>query len=323
MSGKHQKFVFTVNNPTDDDVELCYQLSKDTIQYLIIGEEYGDEKNTHHLQGFVLFKSARSWEALKKKFPRWHIEAAKASPYQNFVYCSKQGTFQEWGTRPSEKGQGSRTDIENVRDWIKAGSNMRSITEQASSYQSIRCAEKLLEHHEIKRNWKSEVFWYWGATGCGKTRRAMEEAKDPWISGSNFKWFQGYDGHEDVIFDDLRETSFEFNTLLRLLDRYPVTIEVKGGSRQFLARRIWITCIMSPEKLFNRLEKREPVEQLLRRLDKVICLSPDTPVGNGKKVGGNTSPDLSTPPEGFKDLQDWADELAKWKAKTEQEERKD
>jgi len=46
------------------------------------------------------------------------------------------------------------------------------------------------------------------------------------------KWWDGYDKHESIVIDDFRASNIEFNHLLKLLDRYPMRIETKGGYRQ-------------------------------------------------------------------------------------------
>jgi len=50
------------------------------------------------------------------------------------------------------------------------------------------------------------------------------------------------------------------------LDRYPFQVECKGGSRQFLAKNIYITSCYSPEQMFEgRVD--EDLRQLTRRID--------------------------------------------------------
>ena len=160
---------------------------------------------------------------------------------------------------------------------------MRDVVEIATNVHDIKLMENYFKYHERKRDWKPVVKWYHGSTGSGKTRQAMIEATDPWISGRDGRWYDGYDAHEDVIFDDVRGDFMKFHEWLRVLDRYPYTIEIKGGSRQFLAKRIWITSCYSPREMFKN-KTDEDINQLERRIDLIQCF--------GSEVRGNTSPGL-------------------------------
>lgn len=131
--------------------------------------------------------------------------------------------------------------------------------------QSMRCAEMMLKYFEKGRDFQPEVRWYHGSTGSGKTRAALEEFPDAWVSGKDGKWFDGYDAHEVAVFDDFRKDFCTFHVLLRLLDRYPFRIEHKGGSRQFLARVIIVTCPWAPDVLYDN-RSQEDIGQLMRRI---------------------------------------------------------
>ena len=111
-----------------------------------------------------------------------------------------------------------------------------------------------------------------------------------WESGRNLKWWEGYDAHPNVLIDDFRKDFCTFHELLRILDRYPYRIEVKGTSRQLLAKRIIITCPYHPEIIYDT---REDIGQLLRRITKIVYIGPEK--GNDSKVddskvGGNNRP---------------------------------
>lgn len=253
-------YCFTINNYTEDDITACKNLK---YKYILLGNETG-ENNTPHLQGYVNFKNQVQFNSIKKKLPRAHIERCKGTAIQNIEYCSKQSILFEDGEKPNI--QGKRTDLDIIKESISSTGKMRDVVLIATSYQSVRMAEKILEYHERKRDWKPEVKWYYGATGTGKSRKAYEECSDPYTAGETNKWWQGYDAHEEVIIDDFRKDFIKFHELLKLLDRYPYLIECKGGSRQFLAKKIIITSPYHPECIY---ENREDIQQLLRRIDKI------------------------------------------------------
>lgn len=90
-SPRSRKWAFTLNNYTEDDEHKITSSLKDNWQW-IIGKEVGAE-GTPHLQGFFQAPNAVSFAFLKKIMPRAHLEVAKGSVEQNFVYCSKEGNF--------------------------------------------------------------------------------------------------------------------------------------------------------------------------------------------------------------------------------------
>ena len=97
-----------------------------------------------------------------------------------------------------------------------------------------------------------EVRWFWGETGTGKTYEAYQFAMalgvEPYIRSGSGKFFDGYEGHRVVIFDDFREGDIPFNYLLRLCDKYPMRVEVKGGVRQWKPEYIFITSLNHQRK---------------------------------------------------------------------------
>ena len=79
------------------------------------------------------------------------------------------------------------------------------------------------------------MLWFYGGTGTGKTREAVRLCRelypDSWtMIDVSRGWFDGYDGQEAVILDDLRSGHLAFAQLLRILDRYPCTVPIKGNT---------------------------------------------------------------------------------------------
>lgn len=238
--------------------------------YLIVGRETCPATGREHLQGYVRFKSARARGGIARLMPAAHFEPCKGNEQQNIDYCSKEGrVILEQGQREAPREQGKRNDIITVRAMIVAGAGMHDVVMQCNSYQGIRVAETMLKYIETVRTWMPRVVWLWGPTGCGKSKWAFDRYPNAWVSGVDGRWFEGYDAHEEVIIDDFRSTWCPFHVLLRLLDRYPYRIEVKGASRQFLAKVIVITCPLPPAQAYAG-RTAEDVRQLLRRIDTVI-----------------------------------------------------
>ncbi|QCW23680.1 MAG: replication-associated protein [Circoviridae sp.] len=137
-----------------------------------------------------------------------------------------------------------------------------------------------------------QVYWLYGPTGSGKTRYAVDHCGDKYWISHDEKWFDGYDGQENVILDDVRASSYKFNWLLRLLDRYPLQVPVKGGFVCWTPKFIYITAPEIPEKVFCNHETGEPwdrIDQLLRRITQIIEFPrqeshPTTPTENWEET---------------------------------------
>lgn len=245
--------------------------------YLCWGEEICPSTNRPHLQGFVYFKDAKTFTAVRKVMPGRHIEVAKAL-HEAVEYCKgdytnhegkykpKNEVFKEYGKQPQ---QGQRTDICKMLEQVKTGNcTMRDIVSTATSYQSVRMAEVRLKYFEPARNWLPEVYWFYGPSGTGKTRSAYEMCEDPYVCMATNKWWEGYDGHSDVIIDDYRPSFSTFDDFLKILDRYAYRVECKGGSRQLRAKRIIVTTPRAPQETWAS-KTDEEIYQLTRRIHHV------------------------------------------------------
>lgn len=275
MTSKYS-WCFTINNYTENDKRLLDEWrdqKKSPAKYVLYAPEVCPTTGTPHYQGYVYFYNSRTLSAVSKYLKRASLRACKGSVDHNYAYIH--GPFDdgkgktkpinpdcvEHGEKPQ---QGKRTDINEVCALVQSGANMREIIPQATSYQSIRMAEISLKYFEKPRETRTEMYWFYGPTGTGKTYSAAELCEDPYICMETSKWWEGYDGQEDVIIDDYRRDFCKFHELLRLFDYLPYRVECKGGSRQFRAKRVFIT---TPYDIDRTWEGRtaEDIKQLKRR----------------------------------------------------------
>lgn len=271
-----KSFCFTINNWTEDDVTILKGLES---TYLIYGEEKGKE-GTPHLQGYITFKKTYRLKGLKELHAKAHWEVAKTREAA-IEYCKKEGKYSESGKSIEIKSnkQGKRTDLEVAVDTVKLKGLKAMIEEHPKTYVRFHSGfEKLAARQAKPRDPKNPpiVTWLWGPSGTGKTRQVVEKEPDLWMSGKNLKWWEGYENQEAILIDDFRGDFCTFHELLRIIDRYPYKVEVKGGSRELNSKRIYITSCHKPELVYDKCD--EEITQLLRRITLV------THVGHTKKV---------------------------------------
>ena len=116
------------------------------------------------------------------------------------------------------------------------------------------------------------MHWFWGSTGTGKSLAASTSAPDAYWKSANGKWWDGYEGQDDVIIDEYRADFCKFDELLRLFDRYPLKVEVKGGYVEFVSKRIFISCPKHPADVWDSLTE-EDVSQFFRRIEHIKFFS--------------------------------------------------
>lgn len=265
MSNPPKKtWVFTVNNPTDQDTTVILSWTDDS-KRLVASKEVGEE-GTPHIQGAVTWTAAKRLTQLKKLHPRAHWEAAYADDAA-FLYCKKADSvlIVDHNTR----AQGSRTDIAAAYAAAAAGQTLGEfLTNSQPGYQGIqvfRVAQYALTQPRPIQD--INVIWRWGPTGVGKTRWAYETYPDLY-SVQDFKWWDGYTGQKTVLFDDIRADFCPFHSWLTLLDRYPIQKQTKGGWVHIQYTTVIITCPFPPEVMWES-RTEEQIAQLLRRITTV------------------------------------------------------
>lgn len=247
---KNRDYVFTLNRWTEAEREAICQMGTGIhTRYLVFGEEVG-ENGTPHLQGFIQFKNARSFAAVKKDFGRSHIESRRGTPQEAADYCKKDATnVREFGEIRAAVGQGTRTDIDSFCASLKRGSSMAdaSADQPAVFVKYHRGLKEWAGHNRCytPRTWKSIVIVLVGDAGVGKTRWAHAFArrlglpvyiKAPGSAG----WWDRYLQEPVVVLDDFHG-GIPFGELKVLLDRFPHQVPIKGAFVEFNPRYIIIT----------------------------------------------------------------------------------
>jgi len=272
---RYRRICFTVNNWTAQEYASLL-LWKPT--WLVIGKEVG-EGATPHLQGAAILGTQMSLSTIKKipGLARAHIEPMMGTPQDSLVYCSKEDPIPHiHGVMPEP---GKRNDLLEAVESMRNGfSTMRNFadTHGATLARYPRGLTLIRSLYAEPRIEPPKVIWIFGPTGVGKTRAATDFANAHyggyWMSTGNLQWFDGYDGESVAIIDDFRGKHCTFPFLLRLLDRYPFRVPIKGGFMEWVPKVIFITCPYSPSEVFEVRGKHLPedVKQMERRITKII-----------------------------------------------------
>ncbi|MEW5315083.1 MAG: hypothetical protein WDW38_006535 [Sanguina aurantia] len=231
-----------------------------SVSYAIWQHEVGDS-GTEHLQGYLEFNSVQRLSACKKLIPRAHWEQRKGTQQQAHDYCTPDTPLdcrsgktkretREFMEGPWEHGvytpgaQGFRTDIQKAAEIVKAHGAKRVAELMPDMYIKYERGLKALEFAIAKpRDWAMDVRVHWGDAGTGKARDVYTEfgAANIYTKDPTTEWWDGYNGEQCVLLDEFYGT-LKFSYLQRLMDRYPMMVQIKGGTTQFRSRTIIFTC---------------------------------------------------------------------------------
>lgn len=203
-----------------------------TYKYLTYGLEICPETKREHYQGYVEFALKKSLKQLKLLDEKAHWEPRKGTQQQAIEYCHKDGKITELGTRSQ---QGKRSDLIALKETLDSGGDHYEMN-FGCAIKYPRGIAEYKKHLMAKKFSKTErnigVCWLWGAPGTGKSRTAREWFPNifalPTIKKGNV-WFDGYEGQPELLIEDLGFGDIQREELLRILDRYPLQVPIKGG----------------------------------------------------------------------------------------------
>jgi len=256
-----RNWCFTINNPEDVDIPT----ESWGATYIVWQKEQG-EQGTPHFQGYAEFETKKRLSAVKKIHAKAHWEARKGSQKQAIAYCKKEESRLDG---PWELGihsqQGARTDLQAAIEIVKESGSLKRVAHEMP--------EMIVKYHrgltELKFMLKEEYthdqvrgVWVWGEPRTGKTTWARETYPAHYIKAQN-KWFDGYDGEETIILDDL-DSECLGHYLKIWMDKWACKGETKGGTVHLQHHRFIVTSNYSIEDLI-----KDPVmaEAIRKRCD--------------------------------------------------------
>jgi len=237
---------WTLNNWTAEDLERlrAYHLNTKSVRYGCWSQEIAETTGTPHLEGYTAWSTTMSLEAFKSKVsatpehPKGRLRyepQTKGTAQENHDYCAglveKKGnklndTLETFGEIPQ---QGARTDWRKAVEQVRARAPVVDVIgDQPHLLPAIRALERFATlTHQPPKDRDVRVVYIAGPAGCGKTR-AIHTAYPNAYWKPEGQWWDGYEHQEVVVLDDFY-SDIPYAQLLRVLDRYPLRLPVKGG----------------------------------------------------------------------------------------------
>jgi len=281
---KAKNWTITTNNPTAGERVLFPDGLPNNIKYLIYSIEKGKNEETEHVQGYIQFKKTIRMTTVKKTvyvntegetvypFARSHLEIAEGTADQNRAYCSKSDTHVAgpWEMGDSTNTQGKRVDLEAAYKLVLETGDISKV-EPAAFMRYSSSLIKLAALAIPPRRDGLKVICIIGETGIGKSYAAHECYPDLYMPfyGNSGLWWDGYSGQKVVLIEEFRG-QVQLQKMLQVLDKYPLRLEIKGGSVPARYELVIVTSNTRPEDWYpDNPQKpgatREPERKALAR----------------------------------------------------------
>ena len=108
----------------------------------------------------------------------------------------------------------------------------------------------------------------------GKSHTAWEQAsainpgEQPYVKAPTTKWWDGYRGQKSVIMDEFTGL-IELSHLQRWMDKWPCSVEIKGGTTSLHATKFWICSNVDPDAWYPNATPEQRAS-LRRRFTRVV-----------------------------------------------------
>lgn len=167
-----------------------------------------------------------------------------------------------------------------VTQKIQAGQSFEQIakdhTRIVAMYPSgIGKACTVFDNEAAEKDRIVENICYWGPTESGKSSRVRREVKAEKRSlylKIDGQWWDGYERQDTLLLDDFyggkKNEWSSLDTMLKLMDRYPNAVNVRGGTRNARWTKMYFTSNVHPVQWYPK-EEDAKVAAFLRRFTRI------------------------------------------------------
>jgi len=277
----------------------------------VIGQlEEGGKTGYRHWNLYVEHKSAIRFSALKRAFPKAHIDKAKKTRSQCVKYVTKADTYAgvriSLGKLDLTVKAGKRTDLESYLEQIMLegktpGEVMLEDIRSTRYYQYL----DRLQLEKDRATWGStfrdiEVHYISGASRTGKTSAIYETyGYSNCCRVSTYDHpFDHYRGEDVLILDEYRG-GIQIGELLSYLEGYPVELEARNVNKMAKFTKVFVVSNEPFKSLYPNVQADKPAtwEALQNRFTSISRMTLDVDDDGNPSVAtlhveGGTPPKL-------------------------------
>lgn len=299
---QREMWLITINNPeahgvTHEGIHNTLQNEFPTIQYYAMCDEKG---SCYHIHCVVCFTSRVRFSTIKKKecFSKAHLDAVNGTLSECVTYLKKggkwlenqdkqdqkiEGTFEEWGEMPPDKGRNKM--MAELLEMIRAGYSDAEIIMRNPDY--IAFLEKigrarttlLIEKYKGTRRLDLTVIYVFGPTQTGKSRMVLDCHGDENVYRvTDYQHpFDHYSPTQSVLcFEEFRN-SLSISSMLEYTDIYPLQLPARYANNFACYTTVYIISNWPLEEQYKDVQVSSPDtwKAFLRRIHRVMVFNKD------------------------------------------------
>lgn len=235
-------------------------LESKQVTYFVFQHERGARGDRDHIQGYCELSGQRTLNSVKELIgaPTAYIAKRLGPAKKAAEYCKKEESRVAGPWEGGEiSSQGKRSDLQEVADIVLEGRPLREVA-RALPAKWILHSRGILALRDATSDpplrHGPRVLFLHGPTGCGKSRsvrEVLEGKAEYYVAADDPKvWFDGYWQQPVIFFDDFSGQA-PLQTMLWLLDRGRLRLQVKGGYTHIHASWFVFTSNHSPGTFYT------------------------------------------------------------------------
>jgi hypothetical protein len=238
----------------------------------------GDKDGKLHCQFAVAFRDqCRAPQARRILGGQWgsftgYLEPAFSKNVWDYVTkeATRVQSIDGYGSLADDTGH--RSDLDVLYEHIAGGMPLWEVMSRFPKQfmRNHAAVSKLCAMYDKPRPYGDcTVEIWWGVTGSGKSHMAFHDYPEAYRKTIPGKWWEGYKGEQCVVFEEFNPTEdkeLRLPELLKILDKYPYQVEIKGASLQLRANHFIFTTNIDPRDWYAGHPQQAA---LCRRVSKV------------------------------------------------------
>ncbi len=283
MKNRDRNYCFNLHNYTPEQEAHWIELvNQSCVKKAIIAKELGKNGDSPHLQGYLEFHNAKTWNATMKwlggKENVSDLSQRRQTAHEAWTYCLKEDNILIMiGEAPEEEYSTQEGAWVRIQRMVLNGATWLEICDEfpnVAIHMGSAIQRYKVELDLQSADWRDvHVTYVGGKTGTGKTKAICQAYGYPNVYRvTDYENpFDSYNGQEVIVFEEFRmgrKPKIAFAQMLNYIDGHPIQLPCRYSNRLLKATRIFLVSNWTLDEQYPWVQEDYPEDwnAFLRRL---------------------------------------------------------